>query len=84
MNFGLRNCIGLKSLSGNMEKKSAGFTKAWEKRHFALKNDKIYWYDSTKASMALNNLDLKNLIKCEAKKDRKFNIVLNNVYYMGG
>jgi len=70
----------LKALEGYLEKKSAGFTKAWEKRYFAIKNGKLYWYNNDRAREALNYLDLKNVHDCVAKKEKKFSFVWD--FYM--
>lgn len=62
-------------MEGFLEKKSAGITKAWEKRYFALKNGKLYWYNHERARAALNNLELKDVKRCEAKKEKQFELV---------
>ena len=72
------NKLGLKALEGYLEKKSAGFTKAWEKRYFAIKNGKLYWYNNERAREALNHLDLKNVHDCVAKKEKKFSFVFHS------
>jgi len=75
------NKLGLKALEGYLEKKSAGFTKAWEKRYFAIKNGKLYWYNNDRAREALNHLDLKNVHDCVAKKEKKFTFQYENKTY---
>ena len=73
----------MKALEGFLEKKSAGFTKVWEKRYFSLKNGKLYWYNHERARTALNSLDVKMVKRCEAGKDRQFEIVRNIVGLKG-
>jgi len=60
-----------------LEKKSAGFTKAWEKRYFAIKNDKMYWYNNDRAREALNHLELKGIRRCTPIKECNFELVFN-------
>jgi len=71
----------LKTLEGYLEKKSAGFTKAWEKRWFAIKNDKMYWYNNDRAREALNSLDIKTIRNCVATKDAQFDLDADGKVY---
>ena len=75
LNKRFNNLLGLKTLEGYLEKKSAGFTKAWEKRYFAIKNAKMYWYNNDRAREALNSLDVKGIRRCNAVKENKFELV---------
>lgn len=63
---------------GMMKKKSSN---TWQERFFQLKNKKLYWYQNKESNLALNYIDLKDVLKMPfSHKPLKFTIPSDKEY----
>ena len=60
---------------GVMKKKSHT---NWQERFFQLKNGYLYWFKDKEASIIQNKLSIKNTLRVESHKDKKFMMVIAN------
>ena len=59
---------------GVMEKKTY---RKWQSRYFQVKNGYLFWFKEKNSSLAQNKISIKNILKVESHKDKKFMIVVN-------
>lgn len=63
---------------GYLKKKS---TKSWQERFFQLKSKKLYWYQNKESNIALNFIDLKDVLKMPfSHKPGKFTLYCDKEY----
>ena len=60
---------------GNMYKKSKN---SWQLRFFQLKNGYLYWFKDKNHSKIQNKINIKEVIRCDSHKEKKFLIVLQD------
>ena len=59
---------------GFMDKKTY---RKWQTRYFQLKNGYLFWFKDKNSSIAQNKISIKNTLKVESHKDKKFMMIVN-------
>ena len=59
---------------GFMQKKTY---KKWQSRYFQIKNGYLYWFKDKSSSVIQNKISIKNTLRVESHKDKKFKMVLS-------